>query len=403
LGRIGGPNVTSPRVLYLCGWPIGAHGDGAVSFVYEQIDALSSDVQAVYVEHRFDGAVSWTRRRAARRDVEAISDLWPPPVVALRLWTPRLSPRLTKHGLMEDLWKAGAMVAERVTHAFGKIDLVHAHVVLPAGLLGASISRALGVPLVLQEHSAPFSMHLDTEEKRSAVRQSLAAAAVVCAVGDDLARRIDEQDAAHSIRLTPNLVRTGLFAPSAIPDDRSCLRLVTVGSLEERKGYDVLLDALAILQRSGQPMRLRILGAGSLQQALAARLSALGIDPSAALLGSCSRTQTASVIADSHIYVCASRHETFGIAPAEALSVGRPVVSTRCGGPEQFVDETCGAVVEPGDAQALADAILRTWQRIDTFAPAQMHAHVDEQFGPDAFRRRMLALYDEVCSARVAA
>jgi len=55
--------VTTPRVLYLSGWPIGARGEGAVSFVYEQIDALSRDVRAAYAEHRFDGVMSWTRRR----------------------------------------------------------------------------------------------------------------------------------------------------------------------------------------------------------------------------------------------------------------------------------------------------------------------------------------------------
>lgn len=395
--------MKSPRVLYLSGWPIGAHGEGAVSFVYEQIEALARDVQAVYVEHRFDGAVSWTRRRAARRDVEPISDLWPAPVVALRLWTPRWSPRLTKRDLLDDVWKAGATVAARVSRAFGRIDLVHAHVVLPAGLLGAAISRALGVPLLLQEHSAPFSMHLDTEEKRTAVRRTLAAAAVVCAVGEDLANRIGEQHVARTVRLMPNLVRTGLFTSSSLPDDRDCIRLASVGSLEARKGFDVLLDAVAILRRSGQRVQLRIVGDGSLRESLSARLSELGLDPVATLLGPRSRGGTASIIADSHMYVCSSLHETFGIAPAEALSVGRAVVSTRCGGPEQFVDDTCGALVAPGDPQALADAIAQTWKRIDTFVPAQMHRRIDDRFGPDAFRRRMLALYDEVCSARVAA
>ena len=395
--------MTPPRVLYLSGWSIGSHGDGAVSFVYEQIQELACDVQAVYVEQRFDGAVAWTRRRAAGRDVEPIADLWPPPVAALRVWTPRWSPRLTKRDLLEDVWKAGAMVAARVSRAFGRVDLVHAHVVLPAGLLGAAIARALGVPFLLQEHSAPFSMHLDTDVKRAAVDRTLAAAAVVCAVGQDLAARIRERHAARTIRLTPNLVRTGLFTQSKIPDDRSHLRIVSVGSLEERKGFDNLLSAVAILQGLGLRVQLRIIGTGSLRETLSARLSELGLDPVATLPGSLPRTETASIIGRSHVYVCSSRCETFGIAPAEALSVGRPVVSTRCGGPEAYVDETCGALVEPCDPQALADAIAQTWRRIDSFAPAQLHARIADQFGPDAFRRRMLALYDEVRFARVAA
>lgn len=395
--------MNSPRVLYLSGWPIGARGEGAVSFVYEQIEALARQVQAVYVEHRFDGAVSWARRRAARRDVQQITDLWPAPVVALRLWTPRLSTRLTRRDLTEDVWKAGAAVAARLARVVGRIDLVHAHVVLPAGLLGAAISSELGVPLLVQEHSAPFSMHLDTDAKRAAVRRTLRAAAMVCAVGVDLARRIDEQHASRSVRLTPNLVRTGLFKPRHIPDDRSRVRIVSVGALEQRKGFDVLLDAIGILQRSGLRVDLRIVGQGSLRQELAARALELGLDPEATLLGSCSREATASVITSAHMYVCSSRHETFGIAPAEALSVGRPVVSTRCGGPEAFIDNASGSVVEPCNAEAMADAIAATWRRIDTFVPDQMHAKIDAEFGPEAFRHRMLGIYDDVRAASLAA
>lgn len=395
--------MTPTRVLYLSGWPIGAHGQGAASFVYEQIDALAHDVQAVYVEHRFDGAVSWTRRRAARRDVALIPDLWPPPIAALRLWTPRFSPRLTKRDLLQDVWKAGGMVADRVSRVFGRVDLVHAHVVLPAGLLGAAVARALGVPFLLQEHSAPFSMHLDTEAKRAAVRRTLEAATVVCAVGEDLATRIKEQSATCAVRLTPNLVHTGLFTPSEIPVDRSHLRIVSVGSLEERKGFDVLLDAVAILGRSGIRVQLRIIGAGSLRDKLSGRLTELGLDPAMTFLGALPRTDVASIICASHIYVCSSRNETFGIAPAEALSVGRPVVSTRCGGPEAYIDATCGALVEPRDPHALADAIAHTWQRIGSFDPAQMSARIDDRFGPNAFRARMLTLYDEMRSTRVAA
>jgi len=58
-----------------------------------------------------------------------------------------------KRDLSEDVWKPGAMVAARVTRAFGNVDLAHAHVVLPAGLLGTAVSKSLGVPLIVREHS----------------------------------------------------------------------------------------------------------------------------------------------------------------------------------------------------------------------------------------------------------
>lgn len=295
------------------------------------------------------------------------------------------------------------MVAARVKRAFGHVDLIHAHVVLPAGLLGTAVAKTFGVPLIVQEHSGPFSMHLDTGPKRAAVNKTLRAAAIVSAVGDALAQRIEAQRTARDVCVMPNLMLTGLFAPIAIPDDRNGVKLVSVGSLEEIEGFDNLLDVFAVLQRSGLRVQRRIVGTGSLHETLSARLSELGL----ILSRPCSAhvpdpKQHRSSPTPACTFALAD-HETFGTAPAEALSVGRPVVTTRRGGPEAFVDDTCGAVVEPCDAHGLADAILHTWRRIDTFVPGQMHARINDRFGPDAFRRRMLALYDDVGSARVAA
>lgn len=388
--------MTQPRVLFLCGWPIGNHGQGAASFVYEQIEALAPSVAATYVEHRFTSVAGWARRRAIGADVEEITDLWAAPIRSLRIWTPRWSPRITGRDLTQDLWRATSNIARRATQALGRIELVHAHVVLPAGLLGAGISQALGVPFVLQEHSGPFSMHLDTEAKRAAVKKTLASAQAIWAVSESLARRIQDEESTSAVRVLPNMVSTNLFRPVALPNDRGTVRIVSVGSLEAVKGFDVLLSAVELLRRSGVAFELRIVGDGSLRHELAQRITSLGLDPRQTLLGALSRTSTASVIAESHIYVCASHHETFGLAPAEALSVGRPVISTRCGGPEEYVDESRGMLVPPNDPPALADAILNLWRRIDEFDPAVLHDHIEGDFGPNAFRGRVLALYEDI-------
>ncbi len=104
----------------------------------------------------------------------------------------------------------------------------------------------------------------------------------------------------------------------------------------------------------------------------------------------------AQALARAHVYVCASHHETFGLASAEALATGRPVVTTRCGGPEAFVDESCGALVPVQDPPALASALLETWQRITEFDPSRLHERIEQRFGPAIFRDRMLGLYREV-------
>jgi glycosyltransferase involved in cell wall biosynthesis len=262
----------------------------------------------------------------------------------------------------------------------------------------------LCVPLIVQEHSAPFSMHTDTAVKRKAVALALGSARCVCAVGQMLAQEVNtEFKALAPVVVFPNLVRTTLFKAEPMPVDRTALRLVTVGSLERRKGLDILLQAVRLVQDSGQAVQLRIVGTGSLRASLEPQLIRCGQDPATALVGQLTRQQVAHEFENAHVYVCSSRAESFGIAAAEALSVGRPVVTTRCGGPESFVGETCGEVVAPDDPQEMASAILRTWNRLDDFEPICLHAMVDARFGSDAFCDRMLALYDQTVGARAAA
>lgn len=396
--------MPQPRVLYLSSWPIGARGEGAASFVYEQIEALSRDVRALYVEQRFDNTLGWARRRALGVDVEPISDLWAGHVTALRVWTPRLSSRLTRRSVLGDVWHAGPMVAARAVRALGGVDLVHSHVVLPAGLLGAAVAEALGVPLVLQEHSGPFDMHLDSEEKRDAVRRVVGRARSVIAVSDQLADRIREfAGAGTHVDVVPNLVRTDMFI--AVPtraDAGNDIHLVCVSGLHPVKGLDTLLRAAAELRARNCRVQLEIVGDGPVRPELESLSRELGIADAVTLTGHMNRAVVADRIAAADICVCPSRHETFGLAPAEALSVGRPVVSTRCGGPESFVSGRCGALVPVDDAPAMADAIAATWCRRAEFDPAAMHEYVHSRFGAGVFRGRVLRLYRDALGDRAA-
>jgi glycosyltransferase involved in cell wall biosynthesis len=285
-------------------------------------------------------------------------------------------------------------MARSIRKVFGRIDLVHAHVVLPSGLVGAHIARSLGIPLLLQEHSAPFEMHLDSPEKRRLVQEVFESAWKVAAVGADLAQRLSTFGASETKLITlPNLVSTDKFNahPQRLPLEP--LRLISVGALIERKGFATILRAVRILQSANVDLRLVIVGDGPLRSELEKLSYSLGLMDLVEFKGHLSRDATAGAMANAHIYVCASQRESFGLAPAEALAVGRPVVTTACGGPEGFVGTEDGVVVSQGDCAALADGIKQVAKRLHAFDPQRLHRRMEERFGPTGFRRRVLAVY----------
>jgi len=137
------------------------------------------------------------------------------------------------------------------------------------------------------------------------------------------------------------------------------LCVLTLASLVERKGIDVLLDAFAGLapELRGRT-RLIVAGEGPEGGPLRRRAEERGLAPRVAWLGR--RDDTADLLAAADVFVLASRQEGLGVAALEAMAAGLPVVATRVGGlGEAVVDGETGLLVKPDDAGGLGAALER--------------------------------------------
>jgi glycosyltransferase involved in cell wall biosynthesis len=131
-----------------------------------------------------------------------------------------------------------------------------------------------------------------------------------------------------------------------------------VGKLTHFKGVDVLLDAAAKYEQKLGSVVTLIIGDGELREALEAqaeRLELKGIR----FLGHQPQTEVAKLLNVADLSIVPSRVEPFGLVAVEALACGTPVVATNEGGLPDFIDERVGALVDVGDADALANAITR--------------------------------------------
>lgn len=169
----------------------------------------------------------------------------------------------------------------------------------------------------------------------------------------------------HKVRVIPNGVDTSAFPPreySARPR-----RIAVVACLREEKRIDVLIAAAPRILSRYPDAELRIAGEGLCRPALEAQVDALGIRQRVTFLGH--RDDVADVLAGADVFVLPSRSEALPNSVMEAMAAGLPVVASAVGGiPELVRDGRTGRLVPPGDAGALADALLDLLDHPDRLA-----------------------------------
>lgn len=95
-------------------------------------------------------------------------------------------------------------------------------------------------------------------------------------------------------------------------------------------------------------------------------------------------------------FVLPSRYETFGVVYAEAMSMGLPVIATRCGGPEDFMNSSTGYMVSPDDVSGLTDVIIKMADNWSSFDRAEIAAHAERRFSPEVIAGQLTEVYGTV-------
>jgi glycosyltransferase involved in cell wall biosynthesis len=193
---------------------------------------------------------------------------------------------------------------------------------------------------------------------RQSERAALAAAARVVVTSESTARIVTADYAVPAQRVS--VVRPGNDpVPPAPGSNDGVLRLLSVGSVLPVKGYDLLIAALATL--TDMPWRLTIAGDRTRNPAAATQLDAdieaHGLGERVTVLGAVPPERVIELYLASDMFVLASRFEGYGMALAEAIAHGLPVVSTMVGAIPDTVPAGAGLLVPPDDVAALTQAL----------------------------------------------
>lgn len=228
------------------------------------------------------------------------------------------------------------------------------------------IAQALGArrPLVaLVHHPLALESGVDSDHARrlqTSERTALAAACHVITTSRTTARTLAHDYGVSADRITVAVPGTDPVATACGSGSQS-IALLSVGTLVPRKGHDLLLAALGALQ--SLPWHLTIVGDAHRDPttATALRKAALdaGLTGRVEFAGAVDASSLSAHYRRADLFVLASRHEGFGMAFAEALAYGLPLLGTTAGAIPEAVPAGAGLLVAPNDLPALTAALHR--------------------------------------------
>lgn len=175
------------------------------------------------------------------------------------------------------------------------------------------------------------------------------------------------------------------------------LKMLCVASVTPRKGYDVLIDALSPLAKLSWHLTCvgDITRDHSTAKALRARSAASGLLGRVTWVGEVADRDVTNYYQASSLFVLPTLYEGYGMAVAEAVAHGLPVISTPTGAIPELVRPDAGILVPPGNVQALTDALSRVMQEPALLASLAQGARAARSRLPrwsDACERMSVAL-----------
>ena len=276
----------------------------------------------------------------------------------------------------------------------GKPDVIHLESARCA-YAAVALANAENIPLTYTEHYSGILNSLPGSFLDRSMGLAVDAADRIFLISSAMKRRLAPPE--EKCTFLPNAIDFNVFSIAA---PESPFVFGALGGLNKLKGYDILLRAFAKVREVYPNCRLEIGGDGPEKEALLTLRKELGLEDCVHFPGRIPAQQRSVFYHGKSAFVCSSLTETFSIVTVEAFASGLPVVATKCGGPEDLVNDTNGYLVEKGDADALAAGMLQMLRCRFDFDSEQIRQDAYERYHEASVVNRQLARFEDIVFPR---
>ncbi len=289
-----------------------------------------------------------------------------------------------------------SILYKKILREKGKPDIMHAHF-SSMGYTASNLKNKVDLPLIITEHLSTMMKPTINKRLFRIAGYAYENADALIAVSPELKKIIKKRFGKDAIYI-PNIVDTELF--NYVPtDNNGIFRFVSVGGLIVRKRMDMIIKAFVKAFNNNEKVTLTIFGEGPERKKIEDLISRCKASDRVTLMGMQSRKDISKYLKKCNCFVLASQAETFGVVYIEALASGLPVIASRCGGPESFINEENGVFVSVDDVDGLEKAMKYMYSNIDIFDQKSIATRTELLFSSEPVANMITKVYRDVLSS----
>jgi glycosyltransferase involved in cell wall biosynthesis len=287
-----------------------------------------------------------------------------------------------------------------------EIDIIHAHCCVWAGYAAMKLSDNTGIPYVITEHATLFKLHADkiSKSNNKCIEEAYRKASKVICVSNEFRKLISKYRNEDDIEVIGNVVDCELFKPieeinkQFNPESPTFLTICYMETEAQlyKKGIDILLKSWKNVVKMYPKAKLTIGGGGHAQNKVLELCKEYNILDSVEMTGLLEREQVAKYMNKCDFFVLPSRYETFGVVYIEAMACGKPVIAVQNGGPDDFVKDFNGILIEPENTEELTNAMCHMIENGSKYQPETIVKYVNKNFSSEAIASQLEKIYADI-------
>lgn len=292
----------------------------------------------------------------------------------------------------------------RILKSFRKIikefnpDVIHAQVATEAGRYAIILGLLYKKPVIITEHSTMECSGVDKGIGRIYGKFVYFSSCYNTCVSEDLQRKLEKEFPKCEFHTIYNGITVPKISSHRYYRRENTINIILIAFMYsiDLKGIQHVLPALKDLMAEGYKITFHIIGDGNYKEYFENMANECMVSEDCVFYGACDRQKVFDILSEMDFLISASLMESFGCSLAEAMLLGKPVLATKSGGPESFVNDKVGILIEKGSKDAIVFGIKEMISKLNTYNSEEIKKYAYDKFEMTSICKQYIQIYEKI-------